>query len=379
MKEFAEYLSINKKTGILLLLLFTVMVIFVKNDTFLYKETIAKIISVENEFSHKEEGPNDEEERYYDQKMTAVILNGKHNGKKLTIRNTYSSSGVNDEKYTKGDVVFVSPNSSVTSGTITQKKRDTYIVTLLGIFLFLLFFLNRKHGIMVCFSLIINLGIFFVSLGKYQQGMDMTGIAFVMMLVFSVLTLLFAGGFHKKTWVAIAASLVTTMICYGIYEITLTLNERLPYEMMEYAVNPDDLSDLFLVGILMGSLGAVMDVSISITSGVQEILGTSPDISLKALIKSIREMGYDIMGTMINVLLFTYISGAIPLVVIKIDNGYTLYHLIHFHLIFEIVRFLMGGIGIVMAIPVAGFFSVIVLYGKNLKKRKKTTDREQEA
>ncbi len=362
-----------------MLLLFTVMVIFVKNDTFLYKETIAKIISVENEFSHKEEGPNDEEERYYDQKMTAVILNGKHNGKKLTIRNTYSSSGVNDEKYTKGDVVFVSPNSSVTSGTITQKKRDTYIVTLLGIFLFLLFFLNRKHGIMVCFSLIINLGIFFVSLGKYQQGMDMTGIAFVMMLIFSVLTLLFAGGFHKKTWVAIAASLVTTMICYGIYEITLTLNERLPYEMMEYAVNPDDLSDLFLVGILMGSLGAVMDVSISITSGVQEILGTSPDISLKALIKSIREMGYDIMGTMINVLLFTYISGAIPLVVIKIDNGYTLYHLIHFHLIFEIVRFLMGGIGIVMAIPVAGFFSVIVLYGKNLRKRKKTTDREQEA
>ena len=112
----------------------------------------------------------------------------------------------------------------------------------------------------------------------------------------------------------------------------------------------------------MGSLGAVMDVSISIAAGVAEIEEKTPDIRLKSLTHSIREMGYDIMGTMINVLFFTYISSAIPIVVIKLLNGYTLYHLIHFQLIFEIIRFLMGAIGIVLAIPVAGACSVLLLH-----------------
>lgn len=361
MKELFEIFPINKKLGIGLLLFMVAVFIFVSKDAFLYRETIAKITTVENHFSHEAEGPNEEIEKYYEQNLTAVILNGKYKEEKITLNNTYSSSGINDERYRKGDQVFVNLTQESDSGSIIGKKRDGYLVLLLGVFLFLLLYLNRKHGCMIFFSLVMNLAIFFLALWRYKEGTDMVSIAFVMMVVFSILTLLFAGGFHKKTLVALVSTLVTTMLCYGIYAAASMVNERLPYEMMEYAVNPNDLSDLFLVGILMGSLGAVMDVSISISASVMEIKETSPNITLKALVKSIREMGYDIMGTMINVLFFTYISGTIPIVIVKINNGYTLYHLIHFHLIFEIVRFLMGAIGIVLAIPVAGFFSILLL------------------
>lgn len=365
-KDFPIY----KKFGIGLLLFMAAVLVFVSQDSFLYKETIAKITKVENSFSHEAEGPNGEKEKYYDQMIKAQILNGKQKGKILVMENTYSSSGINDERYYKGDKVFVSVKEGGSSGSINGKKRDVYLVCLLCIVLFLLIYMNRRHGCVIFFSLLVNLSVFIMALWRYQEGTDMVFLAFIMMVVFSILTLLFAGGFRKKTLAAIISTLVTTMLCYGIYEAALLMNDRLPYEMMEYAVNPNDLSDLFLVGILMGSLGAVMDVSISISAGVSEILVTSPDITLKALIKSIREMGYDIMGTMINVLLFTYISGTIPLVVIKIDNGYTLYHLVNFHLIFEMIRFLMGSIGIVSAIPVAGFFAVIILYKLPMKKRR---------
>lgn len=108
------------------------------------------------------------------------------------------------------------------------------------------------------------MSIFLVALWNYGQGKDLIMIANILMVVFSVLTLLFASGFHKKTLVAILGTLLTTMICYAIYEVVLHTSDRLPYEMMDYVVNPDDLSDLFLTGILMGSLGAVMDVAISI-------------------------------------------------------------------------------------------------------------------
>lgn len=369
MKELFETFPVNKKLGIGLLLFMVAVLIFVSKDAFLYRETIAKITTVENSFSHEAEGPNEEKEKYYDQKMTARVLNGKHKGEEISLENTYSSSGVNDERYRKGEQVFVSLTGGGNAGSIIRKKRDGYLALLIGSFLFLLFYLNRKHGCLIFFSLVMNLSVFFLALWCYKEGADMVSIAFVMMIIFSILTLLFAGGFHKKTLVAVVSTLVTTMLCYGIYEAALMVNDRLPYEMMEYAVNPKDLSDLFLTGVLMGSLGAVMDVSISIAAGVTEIKETSPDITLKALVKSIREMGYDIMGTMINVLFFTYISGAIPIVIVKINNGYTLYHLIHFHLIFEIIRFLMGAIGIVLAIPVAGFFSVLLLQRISIRGR----------
>ena len=60
-------------------------------------------------------------------------------------------------------------------------------------------------------------------------------------------------------------------------------------------------------------------------------------------------------------LFFTYLSGTIPILVLKIKNGYTLYHLVKFQLFFEMICFLIGAIGIVFAIPVSGFLSALFL------------------
>lgn len=352
----------KKIQAIGLLLLFAAVLVFVSQDAFLYRETVVKVTAVRNDFSHEEEGPDGQTEKYYDQELTVRIQNGRRKGEEIRLSNTYSESGVNDERYRKGDQLFVSLGKNSDTGSITGKKRDVYLTALIGIFLFLLFFINEWKGGIICVSLVFNISVFVAALWQYGKGVDLIPIAFCLMLVFSILTLLFAGGFRKKTLAAVAATLVTTLLCYGIYEIVLHVCDRLPYEMMDYVVSPNDLSDLFLTGVLMGSLGAVMDVSISIAAGVAEIEEKTPDIRLKSLTHSIREMGYDIMGTMINVLFFTYISSAIPIVVIKLLNGYTLYHLIHFQLIFEIIRFLMGAIGIVLAIPVAGACSVLLLH-----------------
>lgn len=377
----------NQKLLCGLLLVLVAVLVFVVNDSFLYKTPIAFITKTKNTFSYENEGPNEETERYYEQKIYAVLLNGARKGEKITFENEYSDSGVNDEKYRFGDQVFVSLGSD-DGAVVIGKKRDVYLTFLLGIFICMLFYFNRKHGGIILISLVFNIGVFLVALWQYKEGVNLSALAAILMLIFSIVTLLFAGGIHKKTFVAILATLVTTLCCYGIYQGLLNVCPRIPYEMMDYVVNAKDLSDLFLSGVLMGSLGAVMDVSISIAAGVTEIVDTSPQITIPALMKSVREIGYDIMGTMINVLFFTYISSSIPIVVVKIKNGYTLYHLIHFHLVFDLIRFLMGAIGIVLAIPVAGMFSILLLHGdsviktsalvkKELRKRIKIRREEQ--
>ncbi len=346
---------------IIILLVGTIVACFVYNDAFLYDTTIGRVISVENKLSHEEEGLNGEVERYYDQALGVLILNGKYKGNTIDISNTYTSSGVNDERYRKGTQLLIALNSSGDGGGILEKKRDVYVVMFFVAFIILLVLVSGKHGAVVTVSFIINLILLVFSLKIYDSYGNLLKVTMVVMLLFSVLTLLFAGGLHKKTFAAILSTLLTVLMCSGIYMLTMKTSERIPYEMMDYVVNSKDLADLFLAGTLMGSLGAVMDVSISIAAGVSEVVSKTEGITVRALVSSIREMGYDIMGTMINVLFFTYLSGTIPILVLKIKNGYTLYHLVRFQLVFETICFLIGAIGIVLAIPVSGFFTFMFL------------------
>lgn len=352
-----------------LLLIFAAVLVFVSKDAFLYEDTVVRVTAVKNSVTDEIDGIDGGTEIYYEQELTAVILNGSNKGEVIELSNSFTSSGVNDERYRKGNQLFVELDKKAQTGTIIGKKRDFYIAILVGVFLLFLLIINKRHGGVILFSLVMNVGIFLVALMYYGNGKKLLMVAWALMFLFSVFTLICASGFHKKTLAAVVSTIVTTVICYGIYILVHHFSERLPYEMMEYVVNPEDLSELFLTGVLMGSLGAVMDVSISIAAGVAEILQQTPDITVKALVHSIREMGYDIMGTMINVLFFTYISSGIPIMVVKIKNGYTMYHLIQFEMIFSIIRFLMGAIGIVLAIPVSGFFAVVFLRGKVLVRK----------
>ena len=65
---------------------------------------------------------------------------------------------------------------------------------------------------------------------------------------------------------------------------------------------------------------------------VAALIEKDNNISKKRLLSSGRELGYDIMGTMINVLLFTYICGEIPLIILKMKNGFNLINLISLHI-----------------------------------------------
>ena len=83
------------------------------------------------------------------------------------------------------------------------------------------------------------------------------------------------------------------------------------------------------------------------------IIRKKPDISIKKLYLSGREVGYDIMGTMISVLLFTFAAGLIPSFLIRMNNEVAFFTNVRLYIPFEISRFLIESIGIVAAIPIS--------------------------
>ena len=141
-----------------------------------------------------------------------------------------------------------------------------------------------------------------------------------MTVLFAVIPLVILNGFHKKTWAAVLSTLSVLALIMGIFDLTVRYTGGLDYSSMEYLGSMDDPGELFRAEIMLAGLGAIMDVTVTISSALGEITRKNPSFSVRALIRSGREIGYDIMGTMMNVLLFVFACSQIPTFLIRMNN-----------------------------------------------------------
>jgi uncharacterized membrane protein len=181
----------------------------------------------------------------------------------------------------------------------------------------------------------------------------------ILVLLFTCLSLLLISGWNQKTFAAICSTLISITITLLLFQLTMSFTEGVDYAFMEYITSPADLPEIFMAQIMIGGLGAVMDVAITEASSISELIAKDKEIPLKNLIQSGRDIGHDIMGTMINVMLFTYISGSIPLIILKMNSEIRLHTIILWHMPMELYRFLIGSIGILISIPVSILVSLL--------------------
>lgn len=355
-KHLLFYLSI------IVLLALGILLVF--NNYKWYDTSIAKIIKVENSFDHESEGNDGEIENYYNQQLVGIIMNGEFKEFRVTIENLYSSSGVYDDEYKVGDEVFItikSTNKNKVIGTILGLKRDKYIAILFSLLFLFILLVAKKRGILSIVSLILNIFVFWLALDLYKKGTNILFLSNCMVIFFTSTSLLLINGVKKSTFIAIISTLVSICFTMIILRLVMISTEGIDYAFMEYITSPDDLPEIFMSQILLGGLGAIMDVSITMSSTVNELVMKDSKIPINKLIKSGREVGYDIMGTMINVMLFTYICGSIPIIILKMKSQIRLITIILLHIPMELYRFLLGSIGILLTIPVSLFISILIL------------------
>ena len=356
----------KKVYKIILLAVAVLVLIFTYNNSFLYRENVVKVISQQVVSETYVLGESGEKEYYYTQEIKGKLLNGTYKGEVVTLKNAYTSSGVRDEKYVKGDrlIVSIKEDKNGLTGKIKYLKTDFYVVFLIIMLLLVLIFTAKKEGVISIITLVINIALFYIALNLYYNGYNIFLLTIALIILFSVITMLFINGFNKGALATISSVLVTMVVLFIIYKVSITIGKEPEYIMMEYIVSSSELEYLFLFQVLMGGLGAVMDVAVSICAAVKELCEKDPKISILNLKKSVKEIGNDIMGTMINVLFFTFLSGSIPMIILELKNYYKVLSIIKIYLQFEITCFLTGAIGVVLAIPISGMIC-IRLFGNN--------------
>ncbi|WP_404810085.1 YibE/F family protein [Metabacillus halosaccharovorans] len=358
----------------LLIIAFVASLIFVTNNYSFYDRPIAEVTQTETTDSTEVIDLYDNKDELFTQQITAELKNGAHKGQLIHLSNEFSSSKAYDQEFRVGQKLFVSIDENngkhtLLTGTIKDLKRDTYVLIAAWIFAIIVLIVGRKQGFFSLISLVVNAVILSYALDRYldQPDRNLIVICSIAVILFTAISLLLANGFNEKTYAAIIATLLGTFLSLFIsyLVIWLTSEEGLRYEELQFITRPYQM--VFMAGLFLGSLGAVMDVAITMSSSIFGLYEKNNNIAVKALKKSGMEIGKDIMGTMTNILFFAYISGSIPMLILYLKNHSPLGYTLSMNLSLELARALAGGIGIVITIPIGLFTTIFFINRKRAK------------
>lgn len=365
MEQLKSYAHNNKARiiGLLLLLIcLTGAVVFVKFDYFLYSETIVKVLDVtETEYYEV-----NETQPSYKQEITAKVMNGSNKGAILEFENIRIHSGLKGFNIAEGDDVFVTLSDDSTVRSVQDLKRDYYAALLLAIFCFFLFLVSSKQSLLILLSTFINIGVFILIMFFRSRLYNVFLLFILGTILFTAITLLIISGVNKKSLSAIIATLLSVALMMTIAMITFKVFEdSFYYETVEFLDYIYDYKNIFYSSVLISGLGAIMDTAIIMATSINELISKDPHISSQSLKKSAWEIAQDITGTIMNVLLFSCIVGALPSIVLVVSNGMPLPFAFEYYGSVEIIRALVGSIGIILAVPIS--------YLVNLALRRKWT------
>ncbi len=305
------------------------------------------------------------------QELLVKITQGKYKDKTFPVTN-YISAERNYIATPGMKAVFTLRENEDDLGIwLYSYKSEGWIYLLGGIFLGVILLLSGKRGLESILALAFtSTVVFFVLIPLLFAGRDPIFWSVILSAAITGISLILIGDFDKKTLAAIAGTL-SGIIIAGIMAYTFGRLAKLSNTYLEYGDQllylsskfPVKFDGLIFTGILIASLGAVMDVAMSIASAAYELAEASKPNQRELFISSMN-IGRDIMGTMTNTLILAFTGGALNLLLMiwGFRMGYTqVMNMPVFAT--EVIQALSGSIGIVLTVPFTAAISAY-LYSK---------------
>lgn len=340
-----------------------------------YSVIKAKIIDIEyDDTKEKRETPLESDIRY--QHLKIKILNGTHKEEELTIRHTIERIMPGSYIFKQGDKILlrITENKGIIETIkIEEKVRDINIFLILLLFVILLLLFGKISGLKTLISLIFTIGtIILIYIPLILNGFNPILASILVSILSIVVTLLIISGNNKKTYVAIISTSIGVIfsgiiaILFGKFASLTGLSED---SAISLAYIPQyrnlNYQGILFGTILIGAIGAIMDVAISIASSLWEIKEINSNINKNEMIKSGFNIGRDILGSMSNTLILAYVGTTLHLIMLFIVYRVKFIEIINLDSIAtEIIRAMAGSIGLIITIPITVLISTFVYIEK---------------
>ncbi|MES2930478.1 MAG: YibE/F family protein [Patescibacteria group bacterium] len=301
------------------------------------------------------------------QTITATVLSGSAKGKLITMENDYILLDVGQKFFANRITHSDDGNDTY---TILEPNRLGSILFFAILFLIILLIFGGIQGIRGLASLIGSLGLIMYVLipgilHGYSPILVSLGASSIIIIVGSFIT----HGFNKTTLSAVIGMIVTVTLTGILASIAVKTSFLSGYSddatiYLNYNTEGIiNMSGLLLGGILIGLLGVLYDSAIGQAVAIEELLRANPAMSKKTLYKRATRIGREHIGALVNTLAIAYVGVALPLLLLFSTGTPEPIHFTINREIFatEIVRTLVGSIGLILAVPITTFVTILIL------------------
>ena len=296
------------------------------------------------------------------QRCTLELLGGRFKGETTVGINMLNGSVEQDKLFSPGDralVVVSFSEDGITNVTMIDHDRMGAEALLALLFAALLILFAGRTGIRAILSFVLTiLMLWKVLVPLYLKGFNpiLIGLAITLGLTILIISLVY--GFDRRSLSAVSgASLGVLVTCllgaaftdlFKIHGAVMQSSESLLYAGYQDL----NLTRIFMASIFIGASGAVMDLSVDITSAVHEVVEKRPDIDWREAVKSDINVGRAAMSTITTTLLLAYSGGYVALLMVFMAQGTPVQHILNYkYVAAEIIHTVVGSFGLVTVAP----------------------------
>lgn len=258
-------------------------------------------------------------------------------------------------------VVMQSLAGDTVVSSIYAQDREFQILAFAALYLLALCLIGGWQGAKGALGLVFTFGcILWVYLPLVYRGWSPFWSAVLVCAVTAVVTLWLVGGPTRKTLVATAgtvAGVVMAGVAASLFSLATGITgwnvSDIESLMTLWSTADIQVGGLLFSGLLISSLGATMDVAMSIASSMAEVQAQTPDISRRALFQAGMRVGRDMMGTDSNTLILAFAGGSVSMLVLDYAYDLPWLQIINSNNIgIAVMQGLAGSFGVVLSVPV---------------------------
>ena len=252
--------------------------------------------------------------------------------------------------------------------SVTDVNRKFPMALLAGIFALAVVVVGRLRGVMALVALALSfLVLTFFILPAILQGSNPLVVAVIGASAIMLIALYLCHGLTARTSVAVLGTLISLLLIGLLGSLfigwaSLSGNTDDNTGLIHGLYPSIDMSGLLLAGVIIGSLGVLDDVTVTQTSAVWELHQANPTMGWRGLYGAAIRIGRDHIASVVNTLVLAYAGAALPLLLLFSIAQSSVGTVANSELVAEeIVRTLVGSIGLVASVPVTTALAALVV------------------
>lgn len=310
-----------------------------------------------------------------EQRCKLEIISGKFKGEQTEGVNMLNGSLEQDKMFYPGDtaqVVVSYDGDEILMVTMIDHNRIPMELVMGAIFILFLILFAGRTGIRAVLSFLLTiLALWKILVPSYLKGYNPIWMGLIFTLILSLLIIALVYGFDRRCASAVSGTFLGVLVTcvmgavftdlFKIHGAVMSSSESLLYAGYQDL----NLTRIFMASIFIGASGAIMDLSVDITSAVYEVVEKRPDIGWKEAVKSGMNVGRAAMGTMTTTLLLAYSGGYIALLMVFMAQGTPLINILNYkHVAAEMIHTVIGSFGLVTVAPFTALCAGVFLTHK---------------